>query len=157
MTKTNLLSGIGTLTSALATTLSFLYSTGSLQVLLSLLTGAFVTYWFQSMLQDRSEKRFNAKKNYELMREKIYGRLFHQLNWTNADLKQYHAIREPAMNLPKRNHLYFMVPESFRASIEKFYEKVEDYNLLVGIVEGKAKEITGRVIEDELKHFYRRR
>jgi hypothetical protein len=150
MNTDDVLTGIGTAISTAMAAISWLWNVGFLQLLFSFLTGSFATYFVQSRLQDRAEKRQIARNNFNLMRERIYGPLFNQLNRINEDLKAVRITETGKTQGAKDDHLYFMIPEGIRKSIEKFFSRIENYGLLVGVVEGIAEQISREAISQDL-------
>ncbi|MCP8304344.1 MAG: hypothetical protein H3Z50_02575 [archaeon] len=82
MTDKDFWAGLGAILSTIIAGLSWFWNIGVLQILFSVLTGAFITYLVQSKLQDRIEKRRTAVENIK----KIYAPFFLEIKNTKENL-----------------------------------------------------------------------
>ncbi|MCP8308927.1 MAG: hypothetical protein H3Z54_09580 [archaeon] len=82
MTDEDIWASLGAILSTILAGLSWLWNIGFLQLLFSFLTGALTTYFVQSRLQDRIEKRRTAVENIK----KIYAPFFLEIKNTKENL-----------------------------------------------------------------------
>ncbi len=150
MIKDDLAPGLGTGISAVLAALSYLSNIGALQILLSVITGAFVTYWVQSRLQVRQEQRKLARENYEMMRDNVYGPLFKSANLLSQDLKAYKAPKIEKIRDIMNEHPYFTAQKDIRQSIESLYSYTKNYLLLNKAAQGAAETIEADVVFQNL-------
>jgi len=118
---------IGSVVTALALILGWIYQSGVLNTLVGVAIGAGITYYVQTKTQDRAWKREYAVK----IAEEVYGNLFKQVKSiiNSLEEKQYtYWISFDKWREFQQDHRYFMVDEVFRVRLDDFSDKLEEYS-----------------------------
>jgi hypothetical protein len=130
MAKDDILGTLGAVLSWIATTASFLWSIGALQIVFSFLAGAFTTYVVQRRLQVESEKRKIKRENAISMRDKIYGPIFEELS---EFLESVRSVQDLSWEMPESlkgvmgHYLYFTIKQELRNEISEILDRFEKY------------------------------
>lgn len=121
---------VGSIATAIAMAFGWLISSEAVISLLFLLIGSGITYFVQSRTQKRAWKREYAVK----IAETVYGSLFREVQngIRSLERKSYWHLSFREWWEMKKDHRYFMVEEKFRAKLDEFLERVENYGRAVG-------------------------
>ncbi len=151
--KEDILTGIGAGISTIFTALSWLWNAGPLQILFSVLTGAFITYFVQTKLERKKIKR----ETFLEMRDTVYGPLFKAMNQICGALASSRIYRQEEIqsqmrdiNTVMNHHLYFIVDNQLRYEIESFYNRIKRYSIIEHAAEGVAKKISEDITKEKL-------
>jgi hypothetical protein len=120
---------IGSVATAVALALGWLYQSGILNTLVGIVVGAGIAYFVQTRTQKRAWKREYSVK----IAEQVYGFLFREVKSIIEALENKHHsdLFFGGWRQMQEDHRYFMVDEKFRASLDRFLEKVEKYSRAV--------------------------
>ena len=140
--------GLGALLSAISSALSYIWGIPSLQFFFTFILGSLVTYFIQSRLQDRAEKRKITREKIEkiygplsILLQEIEKKLINDLESCRS-LVQWGSEMQPWEKI-KANPEIFSIPPKLRDEVEEVIirakklnsslpeiKKIVDYNLI---------------------------
>jgi hypothetical protein len=140
--------GIGTAISAFGATVSALYSNPIISSLFTFLVGAFVTFFVQSKLQDRSEKRKLRVTNIEELHIPLYLEIENIKEKLLLALEEYSLIssKEELLSKPQM----FSIPHELRTKINLFLSETENLQERMSGAKGIATKIISQKVTEIL-------
>ena len=147
MKDDDLLAGLGTTLSAIAATISAIYSIPLVSSLFTFLVGAGVTFLVQSRLQDRAEKRKLRVKAIEELHIPLYLKL--------EEIKEKLLLNLETVNVGTWNPLFdkpqmFTLKPDFKEQIIDFYKSANELEVKFRGVEGAVIDIIFKNVETKL-------
>lgn len=143
---------IGSVVTAIALAIGWIYESGVLSTLVGIIVGSGITYFVQTRTQKKSQERA-WKREYTLeITEKIYGPLFEEMDTLAQFLRMenYEMLPTSKWLTIKPTYHYLILDEEFRRKTERFYERVERFNrTLVKI----KKEVVDKIVKEEARKF----
>lgn len=141
---------IGSIITGISAAISWFLSSGIFNTLVGVLVGFLTSYY----IQIKTEKR-KWRREYSIqIAETVYGPLYRDIKWAVYTLENnpFSQVGFNVWNEIKDTHRYFMVDEEFRDKLDKFNEKVKEYNLEAWKL---RSEVLPEIIEQEaIKTFH---
>lgn len=146
---------IGSVITAFALLLGWIYQSGVLNTLVGVAIGAGIAYYVQTRTQNRAWRREYAVK----IAEEVYGNLFKSLRNIIQSLESKHQIYWISFDSWKefqQDHRYFMVDKNFRDRLDDFSKKLDSYSKAAVEMGNKVRKIimeeTERVFGKKIRH-----
>ena len=150
MSKEDIAGALGAILSWIATTASFLWNMGALQLVFSFLAGAFTTYIVQHRLQIASEKRRIKRENAIQMRDTIYGPIFEELSIILEHVETVGPLGWEAEDNLKNvmtHFLFFTIERKLKNKLEELLDMLEKYQNIRRATELKLQNVIKTEIE----------
>jgi hypothetical protein len=147
MKDDDLLASVGTTLSAIAATISAIYSIPLVSSLFTFLVGAFVTFLVQSRLQDRAEKRKLRVKAIEELHIPLYLKL--------EEIKEKLLLNLETVNIGSWNPLFdkpqmFTLKPDFKSQTLEFFKSSNKLEEQFNGLKGTATEVIFKNAENRL-------
>ena len=117
---------IGSIATAIAMAVGWIYESGILNTLVGIIVGAGIAYFVQTKTQNRAWKREYSVK----IVETVYSSLFKAATRIIPSLekKYYRQISFGEWETMQEDHRHLMVDEKFRTKLDDFSERVQNYS-----------------------------